>query len=101
MSCSTRISTPSGRPAERRDFAILQLPPRTDFQRADLNRTYPGTHKFQNLAADRFHHPSHLAVASFADLDFDVRVLAGIAHAFHFGRARRAVAEVDPFSQLF
>src|ERR1700691_3123192 len=69
------ISTkPSG--FEGSYFAFVQRPPRADLQIADLNRTNRGADEFQNLAADGFDHPADLAIAPFADFDFDVRVFA-------------------------
>jgi hypothetical protein len=63
-----------------------------------LNRTDRGADKFNHFAADRFHHPAYLAITAFAHADFDVRVLAGIAHAFHFRGASGAIAELDSFA---
>jgi hypothetical protein len=44
------------------------MPPCTDLQFGDLNRADRDAHELQNLAADRFHHPPHLAIASLVDL---------------------------------
>ena len=68
------------------------MPPGADFQFADLNWAYGGADELQDFAADDFHHSPYLTIAAFADPDFDVGVLAGIAHSFHFGRASGAVA---------
>jgi hypothetical protein len=64
-----------------------------------LNRTDAGADELHDLAADCFHHPPYLAIAAFADSDFDVRVLAGIAYPFHFGGTRGTIAEFDPAAQ--
>jgi hypothetical protein len=77
------------------------MAPGTDLQFADLNGADPGADQLHHLTAYGFHHPPNLAVASFTDPDFDVRVLAGIAHSFYFGGACRAIAEFNPFSELF
>jgi hypothetical protein len=63
-----------------------------DFEIAESHAANADTHEFQDFAIDGFDHAAHLTVAALGDGDFEVRVLAGIAHASDFGGARGAVA---------
>src|SRR5450755_4220829 len=49
-----------------------------DLQAGDGDRADLCSNQFKHLCVERFHHASHLTVASFRDGDFEKRVLGGI-----------------------
>jgi len=52
---------------QRPELFVRQAPPVADWQIADAHRPYTHAHQFQHLAAHRFDHPPHLAIATLRD----------------------------------